>query len=103
MQQGTHLPVYFKAGQGLSRSTGGTFCQLAVTAPMILQQQVLCPRLSVCERRSLPACQRAACLTAQKQASWPRQRHSWRLPGPSSSRMCLAPSRSEFYLLSYST
>ena len=32
-QQG--LPVYFRAGQGLSRSTGGTFCQLAVTAPMI--------------------------------------------------------------------
>jgi hypothetical protein len=29
------LPVYFKAGHGLSRSTGGTFCQLAVTAPMI--------------------------------------------------------------------
>lgn len=28
-------PVYFRAGQGLSRSTGGTLLQLAVTAPMM--------------------------------------------------------------------
>ncbi len=28
-------PVYLRAGQGLSRSTGGTLLQLAVTAPMM--------------------------------------------------------------------
>ena len=95
--------MYFKAGQGLSRSTGGTLLQLAVTAPMMPPATRPVPTaVSVREMQSsglstgsLSDCTDAGVLAPPT----PLMASAWALY----SRRCLAPSRSEFRVLPYST
>ena len=95
--------MYFKAGQGLSLSTGGTLLQLAVTAPMMPPATRPVPTaVNVREMQSsglstgsLSDCTEAGVLAPPT----PLMVSAWALY----SRTCLAPSRSELCLFTCST
>ena len=95
--------MYFKAGQGLSRSTGGTLLQFAVTAPMMPPATRPVPTaVNVRETQSsglstgnLSVCTDAGVLAP----STPLMASAWALY----SRKYLAPSSLFFRLLPYST